>query len=110
MPSDRSLNSTDLTAAIDANRVIWKRHVVRRMEEREIKRVDVLNVIQSGERIEDYPDDYPYPSALFFGWIEERPLHVVAAFDAEQRRAIIITAYEPDLEHFELDYRTRRSP
>jgi hypothetical protein len=78
------------------------------MEERDIKRTDVLTVLRTRDRIEDYPDDYPYPSALFLGWIGGKPLHVVAALDAVGNRAIIITVYQPDLEHFELDYRTRR--
>ncbi len=58
--------------------------------------------------IEDYPDDTPYPSALYLGWIKGKPLHVVAALDAVHEWAYIMTAYEPDLEHFEADGKTRR--
>jgi hypothetical protein len=61
-----------------------------------------------GECIEDYPDDYPFPSGLFFGWHGDKPLHVVAALEEPIPRVYIITAYEPDLEHFENDFRTRR--
>lgn len=61
-----------------------------------------------GERIKDYPEDGPYPSALFFGWAEGKPLHTVVALDETNEWAYVITAYEPDLEHFEADYRTRR--
>ena len=50
----------------------------------------------------------PYPSALFFGWAEGKPLHGVVALDETNEWAYVITAYEPDLEHFEADYRTRR--
>ena len=67
-------------------------------------------MLRAGARIEDYPEDVPYPSALFLGWVEGKPLHVVAALDAPAQWAYIITAYEPDLEHFESDYRTRKSP
>jgi len=35
-------------------------------------------------------------------------LHVVAAHDPEEDRAYIVTAYVPDLEQFEEDFRTRR--
>jgi hypothetical protein len=51
--------------------------------------------------IEDYPDDNPFPSGLFFGWQQDKPLHVVP-------EVYVITAYEPDQEHFEADFRTRR--
>ncbi|MBI3756216.1 MAG: DUF4258 domain-containing protein, partial [Deltaproteobacteria bacterium] len=76
--------------------------------ERGISRDTVKEVLKSGEIIEDYPDDKPYPSGLFLGWIEGGPLHVVAAFDFSAGWCFIITAYKPDLEHFESDYKTRR--
>ena len=37
-----------------------------------------------------------------------RPVHVVASYDAAERFAYVITVYEPDLEHFEADFRTRK--
>jgi len=85
-------------------------HVLQRLAERGIRQAAVLEVLRSGARIEDYPEDVPYPSALCLGWIEGKPLHVVVALDAQAQWAYIITAYEPDLEHFEPDYRTRKSP
>jgi hypothetical protein len=108
MPSDSSLDPNALVAAIDANRIVWKRHAIQRMKKRDIKRSDVLTVLRAKDRIEDYPNDYPYPSALFLGWIAGVPLHVVAALDVAGNRAIIITVYEPDLVHFEANYRIRR--
>ncbi len=38
----------------------------------------------------------------------QQPLHVVAAVDVEAGIGYVITAYRPDLEHFEADYKTRR--
>lgn len=37
-----------------------------------------------------------------------KPLHVVVALNELAPRLFIITAYEPDLDHFEPDFRTRR--
>ena len=62
----------------------------------------------TGELIREYGEDKPFPSALFLGYFAGRPLHVVAAFDDSDGRAFIITAYEPSLEIFEADYRTKR--
>jgi hypothetical protein len=42
------------------------------------------------------------------GWFEEEPFHVVAAFDSLSEYCFVITAYKPDLEHFEPNYKTRR--
>lgn len=46
-------------------RVEWERHALERMAERDIRRFDALEVLLSGELIENYPDDQPFPSALF---------------------------------------------
>ena len=65
-------------------------------------------MLLEGERIEDYPDAYPLPAALFLGWPRGRSLHVVAALDTASKTAYVITAYEPTREQFEPDFRTRR--
>lgn len=103
------LDIKKLRDAVRARRVEWRVHVLSRMTERSIRRAHVIDVLLRGERIEDYPDDKPFPSALFHGWVSTRPIHVVAALDATTELAFIITAYEPDREHFEDDYKTRRS-
>jgi len=99
-----------LRSTVEAGRIEWQRHALERMVERGVTRADVKTVLAEGERIEDYPDAYPLPAALFLGWRGERPLHVVAALDATARTAYVITAYEPTAEHFEPDFRTRRRP
>jgi len=71
-------------------------------------REDVKEVLLQGKRIEDYPDDYPVPSALLLGRSKDRPLHVVVAFRSDVDVVFAITAYEPSMEHFEPDFRTRR--
>ncbi len=78
------------------------------MAERDILRSMVIEVLLTGERIEDYPDDTPFPSALFSKIIRQRPIHVVVAYDSISEWAFVITAYEPDLEYFESDFKTRR--
>ena len=38
------------------------------MQERDISRADVKKCVFEGEIIEDYPDDFPHPSCLIFGY------------------------------------------
>jgi len=102
------LKLSDLRNAVKDGAIEWHRHVLERMVERGISREQVINVLLNGERIEDYPDDYPLPSALFLGWVEERPFHVVAAYSADRYTVYVITVYEPARTHFENDFRTRR--
>jgi hypothetical protein len=104
------VNIAQFKAAVDNGNIEWERHVLERLVVRSIPREAVIQVLESGDCIEDYPDDFPFPSALFLGWYGNRPLHIVAALNETVPKAYIITAYEPDLEHFEPDYRTRRKP
>lgn len=81
---------------------------MERMAERGILRDEVKAILVRGEPIEDYPEDYPLPSALFMGRPGNRALHVVAAYDPGSGMVYIITAYEPGLDRFEPDLKTRR--
>lgn len=98
----------DIRAAAEEKRVFWQRHALERMVERRIRREDVIAVVLSGEIIEEYPDDRPFASALYLGWCNTRPLHVVIAFDASDCMVHVVTAYEPDSDRFGPEFRVRR--
>ena len=110
MAANDPIDVTRLREALAAGRFEWRRHALERMAERRISQAAALHVLQWGECIEDYPEDRPYASGLFLGWFQGKPLHLLAALDQQHDWAYVITVYEPDLEHFEADYRTRRSP
>lgn len=94
-------------ALCTGSHIIWTQHCLERMQERDISRADVKNGILTGEIIEEYPDDYPHPSCLIFGYtINNRILHIVAGCDSIN--IYIITAYYPDTKKFEEDLKTRR--
>jgi len=97
-----------LTETIEKNRIEWSSHCLRVMLERGISRDAVKYVVRFGEVIEDYPEVQPFPCALIFEFWQNMPLHVVVAYDANEKKAYIITAYLPDEEHFESDFKTRR--
>lgn len=85
----------------------WRKHVLLRLAERGIRQQEVLNALLEGELIREYANDKPFPSALFL-FQKDRPLHVVAAFDAKNRFGYIVTAYEPSPDVFEADLKTRK--
>lgn len=97
-----------LRKAIDDRQIEWKKHALSRMLERGISRSDVLSVILDGDIIEQYPDDNPYPSLLMYKYVSERPIHAVVAYNSDDRKAYVITAYEPSEDTFEDDFMTRR--
>jgi hypothetical protein len=79
------------------------------MYQRSISEPQVRDVITTGEVVEDYPDDTPYPSRLLLGWQGQRPLHVVVADNVDEKENIVITVYEPDLTEWELDFKRRKA-
>jgi hypothetical protein len=92
-----------------AAKLVFRVHALRRMFERQLSVEDVEAVIDSGETIEDYPDDTPYPSRLVLGWRGARPMHVVVAHNLSENELIVITVYEPDPELWEADFRRRKT-
>lgn len=88
-------------------KVIITIHAQERLRQRGIKAKDVRNCIMTGEIIEQYPEDFPFPSCLIFGCsVSGKILHVVASDEGSGSR--IITAYFPDNVKFENDLKTRR--
>ena len=88
------------------DRMQWSLHALKRMRERKITSYEVINCIQQGEIIEEYPDDRPLPSCLIFGVAVQRKLHTVVGCGDDY--ISIITAYEPDASEWEPDYKTRK--
>lgn len=87
--------------------VRWTLHSLERLLRRGISQSDVIQAIRSGEIIEQYPDDYPYPSCLLIGTTGTgETVHVVCGRgDGE---LWVITAYHPDTDKWEADLKTRK--
>jgi hypothetical protein len=88
--------------------LVFRVHAIKRMFQRRVSKDDVRHVLESGETIETYAHDTPYPSRLVLGWSNARPLHVVAADNAATGETIVITVYEPDPEEWERDCKRRK--
>ena len=93
----------------DPERLIFRVHAIQRMFQRGVTVEDVRQVLATGETIENYPDDTPYPSRLVLGWLRSRPLHVVFAENKAMREIIVVTVYEPDPDRWDSDFRRRRT-
>jgi hypothetical protein len=93
---------------VPEQKVIFRVHALQRMLNRGITVQEVRQVLATGEVIEDYPNDLPFPSRLMLGWCGGQPLHVVAAEDREAGETIVITVYEPDPTQWENDFRRKR--
>jgi hypothetical protein len=88
--------------------LVFRVHAIQRMFQRRISKDEVRQVVVTGETVESYPTDKPFPSRLMLGWSGSRPLHVVAADDVGAEEMIIITVYQPDAEEWEQGFTRRK--
>ena len=92
---------------MDFGRIVFSGHALRGLVRRGIAIRNVRTVLTHGEVIAEYADDRPFPSRLLLGFVDGRPIHVVAAYDEETRTCIIVTAYRPGSGLWNDDFRTR---
>lgn len=86
--------------------IVITQHSRKRFTERNIKLTDVIEGIKTGIIIEEYPDDFPFPSCLILGKTNGISIHVCASIN--EGLIYIITAYIPNYEKWEDDFRTRK--
>ena len=89
--------------------VFFTRHAAERCRQRGITAKDIKDAVMNGEVIEDYPDDFPFPSCLILGSVAKiKPLHVCMSDEGSGGR--IITAYFPLSERWDSGFRIRKEP
>ena len=97
----------NLRSYFENDEVLISDHAAMRFRQRGLKVKNIRFAVNNGEIIEQYPDDYPFPSCLIFGYsVDNKIIHVVMSDEGTGSR--IITAYFPDPEKWESDYRTRK--
>lgn len=101
------MDTVDLQKLCGDRAIRWTAHVLKRLLQRNISQADVIQAIQSGEIIEDYPDDYPFPSCLLLGTdVNGDALHVCCGLGHGE--IWMITAYHPNFDEWEADLKTRK--
>ena len=78
------------------------------MFQRGIGEEDVRRVLDTGDVVQEYPDDRPYASRLVLGWLGPRPIHVAVAHNKDHDELIVITVYEPHLDQWEPGFLRRK--
>jgi hypothetical protein len=101
------LNIGDLRNLCNDKIIAVTKHAKNRLAERNITIDNIKNAIMTGEIIEQYENDNPFPSCLLLGETEQNKyLHVVASID--NGFLYIITAYYPDENEWEINLKTRK--
>ncbi len=82
-------------------------HARIRLYERKIGIDDIVNGICTGEIIKQYEDDKPLPSCLILGFsMKSQYVHIVVSCDTVF--IYLITAYFPDPDLWESNFKVRR--
>jgi len=101
------LNINDLRNLCHDKSIAITKHAKNRLTERNITVENIKNAVRTGEIIEQYENDKPFPSCLLLGQTEQNShIHVVASID--NGFLYIITAYYPDENEWEIDLKTRK--
>ena len=88
--------------------IIITQHALLRLRQKNIKYSDVKNAILTGDIIEEYPDDFPYPSCLISGFGKRERVHLHTVVGINIPSLWIITAYYPTTDKWYDDYKPRR--
>ena len=97
----------DITLLCKKRSIRWTNHILERIFRRGIHIDDIENVLVNGEIIEQYPNDYPFPSCLVLGRAKAgKALHVVCGLNGTE--LWLITAYFPNPDQWNENYKQRR--
>lgn len=96
-----------LKAINEPKNIVVTEHARIRLYERNISIDDIVNGINTGEIIKQYPDDKPLESCLILGFsVKSQYIHIVVSCDTDF--IYLITAYFPDPDMWENDFKTRK--
>ena len=87
----------------------YRTHALERMIKRKKYFSDIYEIMYGLEVIEEYPDDFPYPSCLVLGFTKsKKPIHIVFSVDEEDKTIFIIRIYEPDRQKWKNNFKRRK--
>lgn len=101
------LNIETIRKCVLHRNIIWTKHCLNRINQRNISILDIKTAIRNGKIIEYYYDDYSYVSCLIMGInIKGDIIHIVCGMN--NNVVYMITAYYPDCDKWEEDMKIRR--
>lgn len=93
---------------MNCHNLTFSRHALTQMFVRAISTSEVAAAVKSGEVIEIYPDDKPFPCVLLMASNGSKVLHVVVAQETTNKNCVIVTAYEPDPNLWDTDFKRKQ--
>lgn len=90
--------------------VKWSRHALSELASEPVSVSEVEIALRQAEVIEDYPHLHRYlPDCLVLAFtLPNQPIHCVIALNEPQDYILIVTVYQPSVEEWNYDWKTRR--
>ena len=105
--NEELLNIEKIKDYILKRKIIWTKHCLNRINQRDILISDIKKAMNNGKIIEYYYEDYPYPSCLVMGKSKDnRIIHIVCGMSGDL--LYMITAYYPEIDKWEKNMKNRR--
>ena len=103
-----NMNIESIRTKVRAGKYIISFTHTEKVRLRRIEAEEIEDAICKGTIIEPYPNDPRGASCLILGFTSQgRPLHIVCG-RLEEDEILIITAYEPNPQEWEADWKTRK--
>lgn len=102
----RLMDIEEIRYLYHSGKVHWTEHILNKMDQRNISAREVADAIDQGKIIEQYPNPVEEPSCLLCHKNITQKIHIVVT--KKEGVLLLVTAYVPDLGHFQEDLKTRR--
>jgi hypothetical protein len=93
---------------VKQGKIFWTYHVNMRLRGRFLNRQAILQSNERYEIIEEYPKDKYLPSYLVSSEYQGDIIHILFAVDLAGENVRIVTAYRPNPEEWDEEFKTRR--
>lgn len=96
--------------SLDRGKIDWTLHAIQEAFHDGFRQDEIERGLPNAEIIEDYPTrGRRLPDCLVLGFTHGgKPFHSVVAIDEDHDRILMVTVYEPGLEAWESDLKTRK--
>ncbi len=93
---------------VTERKIYWTYHINMRLKRLNISRHAIVRSTEHYEIIEAYPDDKYFPSYLLYSRYQGEVFHTLFGVDLAGDNVRVITAYHPNTQKWEPDFKTRR--
>lgn len=93
---------------MNCTKVVIGQHAYSRMFGDGVDPESVARAVKSGEIVEEYAEERPFPQYLLLHIEQEKALHLIVGNDEQNGICYVMTVYRPDRRLWNDDFKRRR--